>query len=69
MPYAFALMPRQYELCRELEHANRFVVIETYRSLGDFEYHLTSPHMQSWRGKAADLIAAPPAITKYHQVM
>jgi quinol monooxygenase YgiN len=46
-----------------------FVFLENWESKADFDAHLASPHIGAFRAKAPDLLAEPPDITLWREIV
>jgi quinol monooxygenase YgiN len=51
-----------YDLHQDIENSTRFVFHENWESRSHLEAHLASPHMRSFGGKVAALLAEPVEI-------
>ncbi|MDE2058727.1 MAG: antibiotic biosynthesis monooxygenase [candidate division NC10 bacterium] len=58
-----------YELLQNKTDPTDFTFVEEWRSEGDLDAHLQSPHLQRARVKLPDLAAADPDIRRYTVVV
>ena len=58
----------RYDLHENPDATGSFIFLEAWRSEPHLERHLASVHVQAFRAKVPDLIAAPPVITLWRQI-
>lgn len=58
-----------YELLQNRTDPTDFTFVEEWRSEGELDAHLQSPHVQGARSKFPDLAAADPDIRRYTVVV
>ncbi len=49
----------QYDLSVEIEHPERFLFTERWRTEQDLEQHRSAPHLRAFRERASELLAGP----------
>ena len=58
----------RFDVIQQLDHPNRFVLVEVYRTPEDPGKHKETAHYQTWRDAVADMMAEPRSSVKYHNV-
>jgi quinol monooxygenase YgiN len=59
----------QYSLHRSAENPDEFIFYERYESEEAFEYHLSTEHFKALSGRIDPLMAAPPEIGTWVEVV
>ncbi|HEU0018321.1 MAG TPA: putative quinol monooxygenase [Methyloceanibacter sp.] len=57
-----------YDLHSSPDHPGVLVFLENWESKADLDAHLASAHIDAFRAKAPDLLAAPPDITLWREI-
>lgn len=55
----------RFDVIRERERPDRFVLVEVYRTAEDPARHKETAHYQAWRDTVAPMMAEPRESTKY----
>jgi len=55
----------RFDLIRETEHPNHFMIYEAYESEEASKAHKKTPHYLKWREEVADFMATPRKGVKY----
>ena len=55
----------QYRFYADIENENRFRVFEEWSGDDALQAHFETPHMARFNARIADILAAPPRITRY----
>jgi quinol monooxygenase YgiN len=55
----------RFDVVQELEHPERFVLIEIYRQESDAARHKETAHYLKWRDTVADMMAEPRRGVRY----
>jgi quinol monooxygenase YgiN len=58
-----------YDLHQSLEDPNLLVFLENWVSRADLDAHLASPHIKGFLARASDLLAEPPELTLWRQLV
>jgi quinol monooxygenase YgiN len=57
-----------YDLHRETDDAGHFVFYENWTSREALDRHLAAPHLEAFRARAENLLAAPPDIRTFRML-
>jgi quinol monooxygenase YgiN len=55
----------RFDVIQQQDDANRFILVEVYRSQADTNRHKETAHYQAWRDSVADMMAEPRTGVKY----
>ncbi len=58
----------RFDVVQQLDDAERFILIEVYRSAEAATLHKQTAHYQTWRDAIADMMAEPRKSVKYSNV-
>ena len=58
----------RFDVCRQADDPNRFVLIEVYRDSGAPAAHKLTAHYATWRDSVAPMMAAPRTSVKFEAV-
>ncbi|MGD0946578.1 MAG: antibiotic biosynthesis monooxygenase [Candidatus Binatia bacterium] len=58
----------RFDVIRELERPERFVLVEVYRTPEDAARHKETAHYQKWRDAVVEMMAEPRASVKYQNL-
>jgi quinol monooxygenase YgiN len=58
----------RYDLTRALDGSGELVFIEEWETAESLDAHGRSEHIREWGGKARELVASPPKVTRYRQI-
>src|SRR5688500_3517330 len=59
----------RYDLTRALDGSGEFAFIEEWETAESLDAHGRSEHIREWGGKARELVAAPPKVMRYRQIL
>ena len=59
----------RYDLTRALDGSGEFAFIEEWETAEALDAHGRSEHIREWGGKARELVAAPPKVMRYRQIL
>lgn len=55
----------RFDVVRQEDGADRFVLVEVYRTKNDAALHKETSHYKTWRDTVADMMAVPRSSVKY----
>jgi autoinducer 2-degrading protein len=58
----------RFEVLRVKDTANRFVLVEHYKTLEDQLKHRETAHYRAWRDVVADMMAEARSATVFHEI-
>jgi (4S)-4-hydroxy-5-phosphonooxypentane-2,3-dione isomerase len=58
----------RFDVIEELEHPNKFVLVEVYRQKEDAAKHKETAHYLKWRDTVTEMMAEPRSAIKYDNV-
>jgi quinol monooxygenase YgiN len=58
----------RFDVLRQLDDPNRFVLVEVYRTADDPARHKETAHYARWRDTVAEMMAEPRRAIKYENV-
>lgn len=59
----------RYDLTRALDGSGEFAFIEEWETAESLDAHGRSEHIREWGSKARELVAAPPKVMRYRQIL
>ena len=59
----------RFDLLRQIDQPDRFVLYEAYRSVEDFAAHQKTPHYLAWKQQVAPWMAVPRVGDKHQSLL